>query len=135
MAEAPFDPRNCDASNCPDCNRIHAGQKECTGGRGCAVHQEYAAYARRASQDRSHEVLGRKGTFKRSLVKALASVLTLGMLAGCVTVPVERTSCSDTDSVTRFTDAQIDQMTDEQVRQELAKNEDLAKRGCAVPNK
>ena len=58
----------------------------------------------------------------------------LGALTACAGVPATFL-CSDTDHVTRFTDAQIDAMSDEQVKQELARNEDLVRRGCAVPNK
>jgi hypothetical protein len=59
----------------------------------------------------------------------------LGIIASCAS-PIGLSSvCSDADRVTRFTEQQIDQMSDEQVRQELARNEDLARKGCAVPNK
>lgn len=119
---------------CNACDRVHAGTQVCTGGRGCPVYEPIAKDAQRACQDRSNEVLGRKAATKRSLVKALGALLGLGTLAACsITVP--STGCSDTDHVTRFTPEQIDQMSDEQVKQELARNEDLARRGCAVPNK
>ncbi len=133
MAQAPFDPRNVCSSNCPSCNDLHAGQKECTGRPSCAVHKEYAAYSQRACSDRSNEVRRRKATTKRQVVLALGGMFGLLSIAACSTIP--RTVCSAADVPTRFTAEQIDKMTDQQVRNELARNEDLEQRGCAVPNK
>lgn len=123
---------------CNGCDRVHAGTQVCTGGRGCAVYEKPAINAQRACQDRGNEVFGSKAASKRSVLKtigAIGGLFGLSILAGCGTMQMARTTCSDTDHVTRFTEAQIDAMSDEQVKQELARNEDLVRRGCAVPNK
>lgn len=45
-----------------------------------------------------------------------------------------RGNCGPNDTATRLTVEQQELLTDSQVKDLLAKNEALAKRGCAVPN-
>lgn len=119
---------------CASCDRVYAGTQVCTGGRGCPVYEPVAKDSQRASEDRSYEVSRSKTQTKRSVLKAVGVFLGLCALSSCAGMPIT-TGCSDTDHVTRFTPEQIDKMSDEQVKQELARNEDLVRRGCASPNK
>lgn len=64
--------------------------------------------------------------------KAMATLAMLGMVSGCATA--DTGLCGPNDHAIRYTDQQIDQMTDEQVKGNLARNEELERRGCAVPN-
>jgi hypothetical protein len=59
-------------------------------------------------------------------------VLALVCLSGCVsTVPVV---CGPNDKAIRYDRAQIDAMSDEQVKDNLARNNELERRGCAISN-
>ena len=121
--------RHCIASGSRYCNNLYAGKEVSAGGCSGKVHEIPARSTQATRTDRSYEKLGRSQAAKRALVA------TVGLfLVGCVSVPYSRV-CSAVDVPTRWPDAQIEQMSDEQVKNELARNEDLAKRGCAVPNK
>lgn len=65
------------------------------------------------------------------VLKLLALLL---LVSGCVTGGAIDKVCGPNDYVIRYTNEQIEQMTDEQVRSNLARNEELERRGCAVPN-
>ena len=43
-------------------------------------------------------------------------------------------SCGPNDQVIRYSVEQIEAMTDAQVKANLARNNELERRGCAVPN-
>jgi len=64
-----------------------------------------------------------------------SSLLILMLLvSGCVTVGPRTNECGPNDVPLRYSQATIDTMTDQQVKDTLAYNESLANRGCAVPN-
>lgn len=56
-------------------------------------------------------------------------------MSSCVSVGHRSSTCGPNDTATRLTNEQIDLLTPEQVKDILAKNEALEKRGCAVANK
>lgn len=61
---------------------------------------------------------------------------------GCVCIAVLGVGCSTTvapicgpnDHATRYSVEQIDAMSDEQVKDNLARNNELERRGCAISN-
>lgn len=61
--------------------------------------------------------------------------LPLMLVVSCASVG-ERSKlvCGPNDKALRLSDAQIDMLTDEQVKDILARNEELARLGCAVAN-
>lgn len=61
--------------------------------------------------------------------------LLLLLVSGCASVGPKTNECGPNDVVIRYTPEQIDAMSDQQVSDNLAYNESLEKRGCAVPNK
>ena len=69
---------------------------------------------------------------RRSCLTTILGGIML-MMEGCTTVPTPPL-CGPNDKPQRWTEAQIDAMSDDQVTQELARNEELVRRGCATPN-
>ena len=67
-------------------------------------------------------------------VQRLMPLLLLIIVASCATVgpPV---NCGPNDRAIRMTPEQIATLTDEQVSAILIRNEELYKRGCAIPNR
>lgn len=72
--------------------------------------------------------MNRRMVFTMALVSIVAGTLT-----SCATVH-QKVLCGPNDQPQRWDDAQIDRMSDKQAKQELARNEELVRRGCAVPN-
>lgn len=65
----------------------------------------------------------------------LSTLLVCSMTFGCASISkVSGPLCGPNDRPNRWTEEQIDHMDDAQVKQELARNEELVRRGCAVPN-
>ncbi|AGC35585.1 hypothetical protein HOS22_gp18 [Rhizobium phage RHEph08] len=56
-------------------------------------------------------------------------------MSSCVSVGQSAKYCGPNDHPTYFTEEQIDHMDDQQIKDQLAKNEALVAKGCAVPNK
>ena len=65
--------------------------------------------------------------------QTLSLLAVLLLVAGCATGGSDG-SCLPSDVAIRLTAAQIDTLSDEQVKVILARNEELAARGCAKPN-
>lgn len=61
--------------------------------------------------------------------------LLMLLVTSCASVGPSTEACGPNDVVIRYSDEQIAAMSDEQVKANLAYNESLADRGCAVPNK
>lgn len=91
--------------------------------------------------------LGRQKTQSRSLpysriglrslqkgCKGIAWGLCALALSSCATVGVPVEACGPNDKVIRYTPEQIELMTDQQVTDNLARNEELERRQCGVPN-
>jgi outer membrane murein-binding lipoprotein Lpp len=65
-------------------------------------------------------------------VRICVGVFAVLLLSGCVsTVSV---ACGPNDKVIRYDRAQIDEMSDDQVKDNLARNNELERRGCAISN-
>lgn len=67
-------------------------------------------------------------------MRGLKVFVLLMLVSGCATGGPPAELCGPNDRVTRYSAEQIEAMTDEQVRDNLARNEELERRGCAVPN-
>lgn len=56
------------------------------------------------------------------------------LVSSCATSGPLADLCGPNDKVIRYTVEQQDAMTDQQARDNLARNEELERRGCAVAN-
>lgn len=66
--------------------------------------------------------------------QTLSLLAALLLVTGCVTGG-SGGECLPTDVAIRLTPEQIDDLSDEQVKVILGRNEELAARGCAIPNR
>jgi hypothetical protein len=64
----------------------------------------------------------------------LSLFAVLMLVSGCATSGLRGPSCGPNDQVIRYTAEQQATFTDEQIKLNLARNEELERRGCAVAN-
>lgn len=74
-------------------------------------------------------------SYTRRAYSAGVFLCCLGVLAACVGTDTSSALCGPNDVATRLSVETIDTLSNEQVKDILAKNEALEKRGCAVPNR